>query len=275
MFLHRKELQYHAKPERPDPVYAKKLQEILGGQFGEISVAMQYLFQGWNTRGNEKYKDLILDTGTEEIGHVEMIATMIARLLDDAPVNQQEEAAKDPVIGAIMGGMNPHHAIVSGLGAMPENSTGVPWNAGYIVASGNLLADFRANLNAESQGRLQVARLYSMTDDRGVKDMLSFLLARDTMHQNQWIAAIKELEEKEGVLVPSTVPDEWEATEFSHKLYNFSDGEESAAGSWTEGTAPDGKGEFEYEDAATVYAEKPKLKPAPTYIHNTLPMDPQ
>ncbi|MDE1376981.1 manganese catalase family protein, partial [Bacillus licheniformis] len=56
MFKHTKVLQYPAKPERPDPVFAKKMQEILGGQYGEISVAMQYLFQGWNTRGNEKYK---------------------------------------------------------------------------------------------------------------------------------------------------------------------------------------------------------------------------
>ena len=85
---------------------------------------------------------------------------------------------------------------------MPENSTGVPWNAGYIVASGNLLADLRANVNAESQGRLQVARLYEMTDDKGVQDMLGFLLARDTMHQNQWIAAIKELEEKKASSCP-------------------------------------------------------------------------
>ena len=45
-----------------------------------------------------------------------------------------------------------------------------------------------------------------MTDDKGVQDMLGFLLARDTMHQNQSIAAIKELEEKEGVIVPGTVP---------------------------------------------------------------------
>lgn len=129
---------------------------------------------------------------------------MITRLLEDAPVYEQEKAAEDPVIGSVMGGMNPHHAIVSGLGAMPESSTGVPWNAGYIVASGNLLADMRANVNAESQGRLQVARLYEMTDDKGVKDMLGFLLARDTMHQNQWIAAIRDLEEKEGVVVPGT-----------------------------------------------------------------------
>ncbi len=245
MFIHKKELQFHAKPEKPDPVFAKKLQEILGGQYGEMSVAMQYMFQGWNTRGNEKYKDLILDTGAEEIGHVEMIATMIARLLDKAPVQEQEAAAKDPAVEAIMGDMNPHHAIVSGLGAMPENSVGVPWSAGYVVASGNLLADFRANLNAESQGRLQVARLYEMTDDPGVKEMLSFLLARDTMHQNQWLAAIKELEEVEGVIAPSSVPKEWEATEFSHQLINFSEGNDSEKMSWIGQEAPDGIGTFD------------------------------
>jgi Mn-containing catalase len=273
MFFHRKELQFHAKPERPDPVYAKKLQEILGGQFGEISVAMQYLFQGFNARGDAKYKDLIMDTGTEELGHVEMIATMIARLLDDAPINEQEKASEDPVIGAIMGGMNPHHAIVSGLGAMPENSTGVPWNAGYIVASGNLLADFRANLNAESQGRLQVARLYEMTDDHGIKEMLSFLLARDTMHQNQWIAAIKELEEKQGVTVPSTIPREWEATDFSYDLMNFSEGEDSKKGTWASGTTPDGNGEFNYVEKPKAYGGRQELKPAPAYMHGTPPLD--
>lgn len=117
MFHHVKELQYHAKPERPDPVYAKKLQEVLGGQYGEITVMMQYLFQGWNCRGEQKYRDMLMDIGTEEIAHVEMLATMIARLLDNAPVQDQEEAVKDPAIGAILGGMNPQHAIVSGLGA--------------------------------------------------------------------------------------------------------------------------------------------------------------
>lgn len=40
MFFRQNRLQYHAKPERPDPVYAKQLQEVLGGQWGEISVMM-------------------------------------------------------------------------------------------------------------------------------------------------------------------------------------------------------------------------------------------
>ena len=273
MFFHRKELQFNAMPDSPDPVFAKHLQEILGGQFGEMTVALQYLFQGWNTRGNEKYRDLVMDTGTEELGHIEMIATMIARLLENAPVQQQEEAAKDPVVASILGGMNPHHAIVSGLGATPESSTGVPWSGAYIVASGNLLADMRSNLHAESQSRLQVARLYEMTDDRGVKDMLSFLLARDTMHQNQWIQAVKELEEKEGVIVPATaVP--YDNKDFTHKLLNFSAGDESAQGSWAQGEAPDG-GKFEYVSEPEAHAGKPELAPAPPYIHNTPPYDQQ
>lgn len=79
MFYHVKETQYRAKPEGADPAYARKIQEILRGPFGEISVMMQYLFQGWNCRGPAKCKDMLLDIGTEEIGHVEMLSYMIAR----------------------------------------------------------------------------------------------------------------------------------------------------------------------------------------------------
>ncbi|UQZ36828.1 manganese catalase [Paenibacillus sp. PK3_47] len=271
MFFHIKELQYHAKPERPDPVYARKLQEVLGGQFGEITVAMQYLFQGWNVRGDgAAYKDLLMDTATEELAHVEMLATMIARLLDGAPVETLEDAARDPLVAAILGGSNPQHAIVTGLGAAPTDSNGYPWNSRYTIASGNLLADFRANLNAESQGRLQVARLYEMTNDRGVKDMLSWLLARDTMHQNQWMAAICDLESKEGVIVPTTFPKQLEKQEVSHVLFNFSRGEASATGPWAHGPAPDG-GVFQYVAKPQPLAPEPHLPPAPPYIFDTPP----
>jgi Mn-containing catalase len=269
VFYHVKHLQYHAKPERPDPVYAKKLQEILGGQFGEISVALQYLFQGWNTRGDGKYRDLLMDTGTEELAHVEMLATMIARLLDGAPVGDQEAAAKNPVIGAVLGGMNPQHAIVSGLGAMPADSVGNRWTADYIIASGNLLADFRMNLTAESQGRLQAVRLYEMTTDPGVRDMLSFLIARDRMHQNQWYAAICELEEKENIVVPSTFPTHLEKQEVAHTFFNLSEGHESSTGRWASGPSMDSLSEFTYVAEPGAFGRIPRLRPAPPYIHNT------
>lgn len=248
MFHRTHRLQFDAKPERADPAYAKKLQEVLGGQWGEMTVTISYLFQGWNCRAPAKYRDMILDIGTEEIGHVEMLATMIARLLEKGPIDAQEQAAKDPAIAAVLGGMNPQHAIVTGLGASPTDSVGYPWNARYTIASGNLMADFHYNVTAEAMGRLQVCRLYEMTTDPGIRKMLSFLIARDTMHQNQWLAAIEELKEDglEEMPVPSAFPQDLEYQDAAYQFWNLSEGLDSQAGRWASGRTIDGKGEFEY-----------------------------
>ncbi|MER6694293.1 manganese catalase family protein [Streptomyces minutiscleroticus] len=246
MFRHTQRLQFDAKPEKPDPVYAHKLQELVGGAYGEMSVMMQYLFQGWNTRIKGKYKDLIMNTATEEIGHVEMLATMIARLLEGAPNTATTKmATSDPAVGAVLGGMDPQQAIIAGGAALPADSNGYPWNGRYAVASGNLLADFYANVAAEAQSRLQTARLYNMTDDPGVKDMLKFNLARDTVHQNQWLAAIEQLKEDglEGVVVPGGFEDV-EYREHAQTIWALSDGAESEVGLWAGGPTPDGEHEF-------------------------------
>ncbi|KYC41652.1 manganese catalase [Scytonema hofmannii PCC 7110] len=289
MFYHTKKLQYFKAPEKPDAIYAKKIQELIGGTFGEMTVMMQYLFQGWNCRGPAKYRDMLLDIGTEEIGHVEMLATMIAHLLDKAPIKLQEEGAQDPVVGAVMGGtkardsitdiigaaMNPQHAIVSGLGAMPADSVGFPWNGRFIVASGNLLADFRSNLHAESQGRLQAVRMYEMSNDPGVKDTLSFMIARDTMHQNQWIAAVKDLEESglETTPVPGSFPLDLEKREFAYQFWNHSEGTESAEGLWAKGPSPDGKGEFQYIENPQPLGPEPNPPQSDPRLHGT-PLSP-
>lgn len=284
MFRHDKRLQYHARPEKPDPIFARRLQEVIGGQFGEISVMMQYLFQGWNCRGPAKYRDMLLDIGTEEIGHVEMLATMVAQLLEKAPVEEREGVAAIPVVGAVMGGltgmdammagMDPQHLIVTGGGASPNDSNGVPWMARYIVASGNMLADFRANLNAETQGRLQVCRLYEMTDDPGIRDMLQFLIARDTMHQNQWIAALAELEVDglDSTPGPQSFGQSAEHLRFSYQFWNLSQGTESSLGRWAQGPSPDGKGEFEYLADPEPLAEAPSLGMGDPRLHGTNPM---
>ncbi|WP_433697252.1 manganese catalase family protein [Nocardiopsis sp. CA-288880] len=249
MFRHTKHLQCEAKPEAPDALYAMKLQELIGGAYGEMTVTMQYLFQGWNCRMEGKYKDLIMDVATEEIGHVEMLATMVGRLLEGAPADTVAKAVKDPAVAAVVGGMNPQQAIIAGGGAVPTDSAGTPWNGKYIVASGNLLADFRANVAAEAQGRLQTARLYNMTDDPGVKEMLQFNLARDTVHQNMWLAAIEELQEDglEGEIAPNALLDV-ENQEHANTIWGLSDGTAAAQGRWASRPAPDGEHELRYLD---------------------------
>lgn len=267
MFFHKQELQFSASPAKPDAVYARRMQEVLGGQYGEITVAMQYGFQSWNCHIPGKYRDLLYGIAAEEFGHVEMLAIMIAQLLEKAPVEQSEQAAaSDPVLGAVIGGMDVQSAIVAGAGVRPVDSNGNPWQGSYITASGNLLADFTANANAEMQGRLQVARIYNMTDDPGVRELLSFLLARDTMHQNQWIRAAQELRDEgvEDLPVPSNFPLGQEQRDVAYEYINFSDGAAAAEGSWASGPTPDGKGEFTYLDGPeTSVPMPPPTQPDP------------
>lgn len=242
MFKRLNKLQYNAEPERPDPLMAHRLQEAIGGQWGEMTGMTSYLFQAWNTVGKENhaFKDLLLDTGTEEIGHIEMLANMISMLLKDSPVNVQENVykANDAKMAAVLSGMDPNHGIVNGLGANLNNPNGTPWTAACMNASGNLLTDMRFNVTRESMGRLQVIRLYHMTEDEGIRDMLAFLMARETQHQLQFIEAAEELEKQYGVVVPYGTKG-LEHSEFNHTVMNFSEGE--ASGEFYEGrTAKDG-----------------------------------
>ncbi|HMQ53225.1 MAG TPA: manganese catalase family protein [Anaerolineae bacterium] len=246
MFFHSSELQFEVRVDKPNPLFAKMLQQAIGGIEGEIRVCLQYMFQAWGARGPVKYRDMLLETGTEEIGHIEMLATAVALNLQNAPMKFKEEiATNDGMVEAVLGGINPRHILSSGLAAMPVNSDGVPFDCSHIYASGNLAADMYANVTAESTGRMLAIRLYNMTDDSGMKNMLSYLIARDTMHQNQWLAVIEELGGMEVHPIPNSFSQDQEAQKYSYAFMSTTrDSETPPQGRWTMGQSIDGRGNF-------------------------------
>ncbi|MCA0008608.1 MULTISPECIES: manganese catalase family protein [unclassified Mesorhizobium] len=246
MFYTDKKLQFPVRVETPSPIFARALQQAIGGVEGEIRVALQYFFQAWGARGPSKYRDLLLNTATEELAHIEMLATAVALNLEGAPLSLQEDISADTIGGSVLNGMNFRHILSTGLAALPENSNGVPFNASHVYASGNLAADMIANVTAESSGRVLATRLYNMTDDPGMKEMLSFLIARDTMHQQQWLAAIEDMGGLAASLpVPNSFPQEQELRDVSYAFVNcFVDGVPPPEGRWSSGKSIDGNGEF-------------------------------
>lgn len=260
MFLTDNKLQYPVRVEKPNPLFARALQQAIGGVEGEIRVAMQYFFQACGARGDTRFRDLLMNTAAEELGHIEMLATAVALNLEGAPLTMQEEGAKDAAVGAVMGGMNLKNLLSAGMSAMPVDSDGVPFDMSHIYASGNVAADMVANIAAESTGRTLAVRLWEMTDDPGMKDMLSYLIARDTMHQNQFMAALEDLGGTEAVFpIPNSFPQSDEAQSFSYAYLGFqADGSAPAPGRWSEGTSPDGKGKFASQPMQAL-GEKPDL----------------
>lgn len=272
MYYHDRRLQYPVQVTEPDPVFARMLQQAIGGVEGEIRVCMQYFFQAWGNRSpNTKYRDMLLHTATEEIGHIEMLATAVALNLDKAPTSLQEEGAADGIVGAVMGGGNARHTIEgmlhrhilsTGMAAFPANAEGVPFDMSHIYASGNLAADMYCNVAAESTGRVLATRLFNAAHDEGMKKMLHFMIARDTMHQEQWLAVIEEVGGQAGALpIPNSFPQEKEDQQNNYNFYVTSLDGSYPEGRWTQGPSMDGKGEF------TVFrnepmGEEPVLGPA-------------
>ena len=102
------------------------------------------------------------------------------------------------------------------------------------------------NIACEGAGRILAARLHHMTADPGMRDMLAYLIARDSMHQNQWKAVLEELEDEGPQMpVPNSFPREDVHLDFSYVYLGFTaDGAEPPRGRWSEGPSVDGHGEF-------------------------------
>lgn len=191
-----------------------------------------------------------------------MLATAVALNLEGAPLSVQEDIANDTAGGSVLNGMDMRHVLSAGLAALPSDANGVPFDTSHVYASGNLAADMTPNIAAEATGRVLAHRLYNMTDDPGMKDMLRFLITRDTQHQNQWLAVIEDMGGLQANLpIPNTTPQEIELEEFAHTtLSHMADGSLPPEGRWSSGPSFDGRAEFSARPSQPL-GQEPKLAP--------------
>jgi Mn-containing catalase len=268
MFFHHGDLAYTVRVDNPNPVFGRMLQQAIGGPEGELRVMTQYLFQGFGYRGPKKYRDMLLATATEEIGHVEVLATAVAMNLEGAKSELVDEVVTNPAVAARMGALEPRHYLSAGLAAMPSDANGVPFTTASVDVGGNLIADMRANVAAEAIGRTLATRLYELTDDPGMKDMLRFLIARDTMHQQQWLAVLEELGPEQATNAPGDFENEGEHAAHAYEFLNHNmDAPLPPDARWTSGPSLDGKGEFALREPAPALGQEPTLQPAPPEVH--------
>jgi Mn-containing catalase len=180
MYHHVKKLMYTVRVDQPDPRFGNMLLEQFGGANGELAAAMQYSVQGLNCEDPER-KDLLMDIGTEELSHLEIVGTLARMHLK--PMKFQRDAAEaDPLI-----------AIAGGGGVNLFNSMGNAWTADYLKITGELDVDLRSNIAAEARAKIVYERLINFCDDVGTKDALQFLMTREITHMKAFAAALDSL----------------------------------------------------------------------------------
>lgn len=140
-----------------------------GGANGELGAVLRYLNQRY-TMPDNKGKALLTDIGTEELGHVEMLQTMIYQLTKDATV--------DELIEAGLGANFAEH----GMGIFPTDASGVPFTVTYFATTGDVLADLSEDMAAEQKARAVYENLIDMTNDPDVVGPLLWLRQREIVH---------------------------------------------------------------------------------------------
>ncbi|XMB66215.1 manganese catalase family protein [Mycoplasmatota bacterium zrk1] len=181
MWLYEKKLQFPVNIKNKDVSLAKYIVTQYGGPDGELGAAIRYLNQRY-TMPTSKGIALLTDIGTEELGHVEMIQTMVYQLLKDATIEELKEA------GLASHYTQHNHAI------FPTDTNGVPFNAGGIGTTGDPIADLHENLAAEQKARATYEHLMDLTNDPEVLAPLSFLRQREIIHYQRFGEYLTELE---------------------------------------------------------------------------------
>src|SRR6186713_1324858 len=182
-------------PSDPDPAGAQAVQELLGGKFGELSTWLNYTFQSFNFRsrqGARPFYDLLCSIATEEFGHVELVAATINTMLTGAtPVD--DGRAPDAALADLKGIGNPHHFLVGGQGALPQNSQGRPWNGDYVFSSGDLVEDLTHNFFLETGARNGKLKVYETVEHPAARALTGYLLVRGGVHQVAYARALERL----------------------------------------------------------------------------------
>ena len=183
MFSYQKRLQYPVNIKKKDLRMAKYLVTQYGGPNGELGAALRYLNQRM-TMPDNKGKALLNDIGTEELGHVEMLETMIYQLMKDASLEEIKNA-----------GLDAHYA-EHAKALFPTDSNGVPFTTAYFATTGDPLADISEDMAAEQKARAVYENLINMTDDKDVIDVLLFLRQREIVHFNRFKELYEEYKTK-------------------------------------------------------------------------------
>lgn len=222
MYHHVKKLMFTVRVDEPDARFGNMLLEQFGGANGELAAAMQYSIQGLNCEDPDR-KDLLMDIGTEELSHLEVVGCLARMHLKPSKFDR-EAAEADPLI-----------AIAGGGGVNLFNSQGNPWTADYLKITGELDVDLRSNIAAEARAKIVYERLINFCDDAGSKDALQFLMTREITHMKAFARALESMKKPAfsiGRIAPTPgLVDQY----FNDSTGSGDHGEIDTRGPWNEG----------------------------------------
>ena len=169
MFVYEKKLQYPVKVKNTHPTLAAAIISQYGGPDGELGASLRYLSQRYSMPYAE-LKGLLTDIGTEELGHLEMVGTLVHQLTRNLSEEQIKAAGFDT------------YFVDHTTGVFPQFASGFPLSAATMQVTGDVIGDLTEDLAAEQKARVTYDNILRLSDDPDVSDVIKFLRAREIVH---------------------------------------------------------------------------------------------
>ena len=173
MFVYEKKLQYPVRIKTPNPALAKFIISQYGGPDGELGASLRYLSQRYSMPYPE-LKGLLTDIGTEELGHLEMVGTIVHQLTRSMTPDEIKKAGFDT------------YFVDHTAGVYPQFASGTPWSAATMAVTGDVIADLNENMAAEQKARLTYDNILRLSDDPAVNDVIRYLREREIVHYQRF-----------------------------------------------------------------------------------------
>ena len=183
MFVYEKKLQYPVKIANTNPKLAGIVLTQYGGPDGELGASLRYLSQRYSMP-YEELKGLLTDIGTEELGHLEMIGTIVHQLTRNLTPEQQKEAGFA------------QYFVDHTASIYPQAASGTPWSAATMQVKGDPVTDLAEDMAAEQKARTTYDNILRLSDDPDVNDAIKFLRAREVVHFQRFGEAMQKLRER-------------------------------------------------------------------------------
>ena len=173
MFVYEKKLQYPVRIKNPNPALAKFIISQYGGPDGELGASLRYLSQRYSMPYPE-LKGLLTDIGTEELGHLEMVGTIVHQLTRSMTPDEIKKAGFDT------------YFVDHTAGVYPQFASGTPWSAATMAVTGDVIADLNENMAAVQKARLTYDNILRLSDDPDVNDVIRYLREREIVHYQRF-----------------------------------------------------------------------------------------
>ena len=183
MFVYEKKLQYPVKIKNPNPHLAKIIISQYGGPDGELGASLRYLSQRFSMPYPE-LKGLLTDIGVEELGHLEMVGTIVHQLTRNLTVDQIKKAGFDA------------YFVDHTAGVYPQFASGTPWTAATMQVKGDVITDLMEDMGAEQKARTTYDNILRLSDDPDVNDVIRFLRQREIVHFQRFGEALGKVQDK-------------------------------------------------------------------------------